>query len=240
MLLCSSIIYFSPGIDYNRGTMTEKRRRSKRVELPLGVRFRTTYGARDYSPGITTNISDEGLGLAAHDFRFIVYENLELIIGLPGKGDSVALYGDVVWKRQSGPRCLAGIQLRMKDRDSQRAAMEKIFSFPSPPPPPAHRLGIVRNYNQDSGTCRVTFRLLREDARTARYVTIAGDFNNWDSAGSPMTRLENGDFVITMDLESSREYKYVYLVDGSRRQNDWYADKYARNESGVKASVVIL
>ena len=106
--------------------MIENKRKFKRFKLPLSLKFRPTYGATEYSSGVTTNLSSEGFGLEADDFSFIMYEHLELIIDLPGTENSVSLFGDVVWKRQAGKKCLAGIEFKMKDKSMQKEAIEKI------------------------------------------------------------------------------------------------------------------
>jgi len=201
-----------------------------------------------------------------------MYENVEFIVELPGNKNSASLFGDVVWKKQAGRRCLAGIELRMKDKGMQKETIENILTSSNIPlhsiysPDSDHiihdktglisltkatgpdwqsselsdKLGVIKQYYEDGSRCKVTFRLLREAAGDSLNVTIVGDFNDWDSSRSPMTRLENGDFVITMELEGKREYRFRYLINGRRWENDRYADKYARNESGVKSSVVIL
>ena len=252
--------------------MLESKRKFKRFDLQRGVKFRPTYGATEYSTGVARNLSCEGLALDAHDFRFIIFENLELIIDIPGNGASVSLSGDILWKRQDGQRCLAGIKFRMKDKIMQEAAIGKIFSssdipanymynndfeyivheeavkksLPEPddqnltPPGPPNKLGFIKQHHENGTKCTVTFRLLREMAKNARNVTIVGDFNGWDESKSPMTRLANGDFVITMELESKREFSFRYLIDGHRWVNDWYADKFVRNAKGSKYSVIIV
>ena len=101
-------------------------------------------------------------------------------------------------------------------------------------------MGFIKQYYEGGSRCKVTFRLLRETAGDARNVAIVGDFNNWDTSESEMIRLENGDFIITMDLDTKREYRFRYLLDGIRWKNDWYADKYAKDDSGSKASVVVV
>lgn len=252
--------------------MIENKRKFKRFNFPLGVKFRPTYGAIDYCMGTTINLSSEGIGLDAHDFRFILYENLEMIIEIPEKGITVSLFGDVLWKKQYGRRCLAGIKFRMEDKSGQEDAVRKILTCSniaainmnskdakdlmneaaeeSPVPERAspvgelleipNKLGFIKRYYENGTKCRVTFRLLREMAKNTQKVTIVGDFNNWDGSESSMKRLENGDFVITMVLDSKREYRFKYLVDGHRWENDWYADKFVANDYGSKDSVVIV
>ncbi|MBI5057243.1 MAG: PilZ domain-containing protein [Nitrospirae bacterium] len=244
--------------------MPETKRKFRRFDMQLGVIFRPTYGATDYATGVTTNISCEGLGLDADDFKFIMYENLELLIGLPGKGDSVSLSGDVLWKNQDGKRCSAGVKFRMKDKAVQEEALAKIFSASNVPEIDMYncdweykihkeaekknkkalllpnKLGFIKQYNGDGKKCKVTFRLLKEMAKNSQNVALAGEFNNWDASKSPMTRLDNGDFVITLELFCKRRYRFKYLIDGQRWENDWYADRFVRNDEGSKDSVVIV
>jgi len=190
-----------------------------------------------------------------------MYENLELLIGLHGGEGPVSLFGDILWKRQSGKKCSAGIKLRMKDKGMREETIKKIFLYSnipvhnmfssdpdylihkdhvSGPPELPNKLGLIKNYHEGGKKCKVTFRLLKEIAKNSQNVTIVGDFNNWDVSMSPMTRLANGDFVITMDLESRRTYRFRYLIDGHRWENDLYADIFVRNNYGSKDSVVIV
>ncbi len=215
-----------------------------RFAVPFNVKFRPTYGATDYSTGVTRDLCIEGFRLEAHDFRFIVYEHLELIVEFPGDKNPVSIFGDVVWKRQAGRRCLAGIKFGMKDNERQKQAIEKIFSFSNIPYMESsglpNKLGFIKQYYDDGSRCKVTFRLLKETAGNARNVCIIGDFNDWDASETRMVRIDNGDFIITLDLDSRKEYGFSYLIDGSRRENDWYADKYARHTFGFKISVVAV
>lgn len=233
--------------------MEKDRRRSERFGSALEVRFRPTYGAKEYYPAKAVNISCDGMGLDADDFRFILYENLELVINAFGNGDQVSLFGDIVWKRQIGSRCLAGVQFRMKDRKKQTDAVDMLISsikIPEGTGPgngsseasliPVHKLGFIKHYYQDGARCTVVFRLLRDAAKNARSVMIVGDFNDWDASRSPMSRIENGDFVITIELRSGKEYRFSYLVDGHHWVNDWYADRFVTSASGSRVSVVAV
>jgi 1,4-alpha-glucan branching enzyme len=71
-------------------------------------------------------------------------------------------------------------------------------------------------------------------------VTIVGDFNNWNLTENKMKKLKNGDFTLTMDLPCSREYRFRYLIDSNRWENDWFADKYLPNNFGADDSVVVV
>lgn len=100
--------------------------------------------------------------------------------------------------------------------------------------------GIQKQYLKSNGSCNVTFRLPKEAARDAHLVTIVGDFNNWNATETKMKKLKNGDFKITLKLPHGREYRFRYLIDSNRWENDWCADKYVPNSFGCDDSIVIV
>ncbi|MEN8263184.1 MAG: isoamylase early set domain-containing protein [Nitrospirota bacterium] len=101
-------------------------------------------------------------------------------------------------------------------------------------------LGIKKQYLQSNGSCNVSFRLPKEAAPDAQNVAIAGDFNNWDSTETLMKKLKSGDFKLTLKLHRDKEYRFRYLIDGKRWENDWCADKYVPNPYGCDDSLVIV
>jgi len=95
---------------------------------------------------------------------------------------------------------------------------------------------LKKNYTKTGKFCRVTFKLLAEvNAQTA---ALCGDFNNWAPDTHLMKRLKDGSFSTTVSLSSSRSYRFRYLLDGKRWENDWEADAYVPNEYGNYNSVV--
>jgi 1,4-alpha-glucan branching enzyme len=85
--------------------------------------------------------------------------------------------------------------------------------------------------------CKVTFTL--PEAIKAETAYLVGDFNNWDEKATPMKLIKkNGQFSITLDLETGREYQFRYLVNGTEWHNDWHADKYVPNPFSGDNSVV--
>ncbi len=100
--------------------------------------------------------------------------------------------------------------------------------------------GIKKQYLKSDSSCNVTFRLPKEAAPDAQVITIVGDFNNWNSTETLMKRLKSGDFKITLKLPSDREYRFRYLIDSNRWENDWCADKYVPNFFGCDDSIVII
>ncbi|NOZ24585.1 MAG: hypothetical protein GXO94_00605 [Nitrospirae bacterium] len=133
-----------------------------------------------------------------------------------------------------------------KDSRSAKPAPKPAPAKPAAGPEPAKPVkgwkvtGIKKQYLKTRPVCRVTFRLPKEAAPDARKVSIVGDFNNWDKGSAVMKRLKNGDFTITMELETGREYCYRYLIDATRWENDWWADRYRPNPFGCDDSVVVL
>jgi 1,4-alpha-glucan branching enzyme len=100
--------------------------------------------------------------------------------------------------------------------------------------------GIKKQYLKSKSLCKVTFKLPKEAAPDAQTVNIVGDFNRWNKEETPMKRLKNGDFTVTLELETGREYKFKYLIDDIRWENDWHADRYEPNVYGTDDSVVVV
>lgn len=98
----------------------------------------------------------------------------------------------------------------------------------------------AKRYLKTSPVCRVSFRLPAEVAPGECAVHVAGDFNGWEIDATPMIRLKNGDYGVTVNLETGREYRFRYLIDGCRWENDWAADRYDPNPHGEFDSVVVV
>lgn len=98
---------------------------------------------------------------------------------------------------------------------------------------------IKKQYFKSKNYCRVTFRFPKEAASGAKIVTVVGEFNEWSLIKNPMQRLKSGDFKLEIDLPTQKEYRFRYLIDGYRWENDWHADKYIPNPYGCDDSVVV-
>lgn len=95
---------------------------------------------------------------------------------------------------------------------------------------------LKKSYTKTGKTCRVTFKLPAEvEAETA---AVCGEFNNWEPNANPMKRLKDGSFSTTVSLEAGNDYRFRYLLDSTRWENDWEADKYVPNEHGSDDSIV--
>jgi 1,4-alpha-glucan branching enzyme len=93
-----------------------------------------------------------------------------------------------------------------------------------------------KNYTKTGRSCKVTFELPANV--NAEKVSLCGEFNEWDPEKNPLKKSKDGSFSITISLKPGRSYRYRYLVDGERWENDWSADEYLPNEFGSDDSVV--
>ena len=95
-----------------------------------------------------------------------------------------------------------------------------------------------KTYTKTRRSCRVTFRLPADVE--AEQAALCGEFNEWEPDQHVMRRLKDGSFSVTLSLEAGREYRFRYLLDDERWENDWSADKYVANTFGSEDSVVIV
>ena len=95
----------------------------------------------------------------------------------------------------------------------------------------------MRKQHLKNGTCKVTFDLTA--GAGVKDVHLCGEFNDWSPTATPMTRRKDGTFRVTVALEPGRSYRFRYLLDGDRWENDWAADDYVPNEYGGDDSVVV-
>jgi 1,4-alpha-glucan branching enzyme len=96
----------------------------------------------------------------------------------------------------------------------------------------------TKSYSKTGSVCRVTFRLPAEvDAEQA---ALCGEFNDWDAEANPMKQLKNGSFSATISLPAGQSYRYRYLLDNERWENDWDAEAYSVNEFGGDDSIVTV
>jgi 1,4-alpha-glucan branching enzyme len=97
---------------------------------------------------------------------------------------------------------------------------------------------LKKSYSKTGKVSRVTFKY--SNPERAEAATLAGEFNNWSLQETPMKRLKNGSFSVTISLQAGYSYRFRYVLDGKAWVNDEKADSYAPNEYGVDNSVVIV
>ena len=95
---------------------------------------------------------------------------------------------------------------------------------------------IKKTYPKAGRSCRVTFELPPEVNAETAY--LCGEFNEWDETAHPMKRRRDGSHTLTVSLKPGQEYRFRYLLDGGRWENDWDADAYVPSHFGSEDSVV--
>lgn len=73
----------------------------------------------------------------------------------------------------------------------------------------------------------------------ASSVAVVGEFNDWSHTALEMERDDGGSWSATTELPSGR-YRFRYLIDGERWENDRRADSYEPNEFGGDDSVMVV
>jgi 1,4-alpha-glucan branching enzyme len=97
-----------------------------------------------------------------------------------------------------------------------------------------------KQYLKSKPMCKVTFRLPADIANAAKEANVVGEFNNWDVTATPMKRLKDGTFTITIDLERDREYQFRYLLDRKQWENASNADRYVTTPFGDSFNSIVI
>ncbi|WPD22462.1 MAG: isoamylase early set domain-containing protein [Candidatus Electrothrix aestuarii] len=97
---------------------------------------------------------------------------------------------------------------------------------------------LIKNYTKTKKKCRVTFKCPNHEQASS--AVLAGEFNGWSITDTPMNKLKDGSFSVTISLAANSSYNFRYVLDGSLWINDPEADEYVANEHGESNSVVIL
>ena len=97
---------------------------------------------------------------------------------------------------------------------------------------------LIKHYTKTRKKCRVTFKYPNQEH--AGSAALAGEFNGWSLSETPMNKLKDGSFSVTISLDSGYSYTFRYVLDGSLWVNEPEADEYAQNEYGESNSVLIL
>jgi 1,4-alpha-glucan branching enzyme len=96
-------------------------------------------------------------------------------------------------------------------------------------------MAIKKQYLKSKPVCKVTFAIHAEEAQN---VALVGSFNEWNTEATQLTKLKNGTFKGTVDLEKDNSYEFRYVVDGTY-VNDEQADAYQWNEFAAAENGVL-
>jgi 1,4-alpha-glucan branching enzyme len=98
---------------------------------------------------------------------------------------------------------------------------------------------VKKSYSKGRQVCKVTFSLPKPAVSGAKSVVVVGDFNDWGSKPTPLKPQKDGSFATALELEAGRTYRFRYLIDGKKWENDWAADRYEASDiAGAENSVV--
>ena len=101
-----------------------------------------------------------------------------------------------------------------------------------------YTMSLKKQFLKSKDVCKVTFAISAEEANGADTVHVVGEFNNWNESQDSLKKFKNGNFKVTLNLESEKEYQFKYLVNGETWINDTEADSYAQNSFSGENSVV--
>lgn len=83
---------------------------------------------------------------------------------------------------------------------------------------------IRKQFLKSRPVCKVSFKIPEGVANGAKNAHVVGEFNDWSTMATPMRRLKNGAFRVTIDLATGRSYQFRYLLGQSQWENDPDAD----------------
>lgn len=101
-------------------------------------------------------------------------------------------------------------------------------------------MSIKKQFLKTKPTCKVNFKVSKEQAAGAAKVNLVGDFNNWNETSDAMNELKDGSFSFNLDLETGRNYRFRYLIDGTNWINDEAADGYEPSGFGDSQNSLII
>ena len=97
---------------------------------------------------------------------------------------------------------------------------------------------LKKNYTKSGSKCRVTFKVPAE--LEAERVALLGEFNSWDAESHPLTPRKDGSHSLTISLEAGQEYRFRYLLDSERWENDEAADSLVPNRFGTRDGIITV
>lgn len=92
---------------------------------------------------------------------------------------------------------------------------------------------VTTKYVKSRNVCKVKFECPQEELPqdiTIDTVAVAGEFNGWDPAATPMKYSQKKkSWSATVELEPAIAYQYRYVINGEHWENDWHAEEYIAN-----------
>ena len=76
------------------------------------------------------------------------------------------------------------------------------------------------------------------NAPRAETVRLVGDFNGWDLAATPMRRMPDGRWTVSLEVHHGH-HQYLFVVDG-KRMLDPNASGVTRNDHNERVSLIAV
>ncbi len=99
-------------------------------------------------------------------------------------------------------------------------------------------MSIKKQVLKSKPVCKVTFKVSKAEAGSAAEVAVLGDFNAWNPAADVMSKLKDGSFSHTIEMESGKSYRFRYLADGTTWFDEPEADAQESSEFGSSNNVI--
>jgi 1,4-alpha-glucan branching enzyme len=98
-------------------------------------------------------------------------------------------------------------------------------------------MSVKKQFVKTKPVCKVTFSV---EAKTANQASVVGDFNNWSLEEGALSKLKNGTFKATFELNKDAIYEFKYVIDGVF-VNEPEADSFRWNDyAGAENSVLAI
>jgi 1,4-alpha-glucan branching enzyme len=101
-------------------------------------------------------------------------------------------------------------------------------------------MSIEKKFLKAKPVCKIKFSLSGDQYKSASSILLVGDFNNWKIGETPLKKAKTGIWSVSLDLETGKDYRFRYLIDGTNWENDSEADKYTPSGLGSENSVLAL
>ena len=96
---------------------------------------------------------------------------------------------------------------------------------------------IDKKFTPKRTVCKVTLAIPEEWAN--KEVAVVGEFNDWNESATKLEKKGNA-WKTELRLKPESTYKFKYLIDGERWENDDAADGYVANEFGTEDSLISI
>ncbi|WNO08456.1 isoamylase early set domain-containing protein [Teredinibacter sp. KSP-S5-2] len=100
-------------------------------------------------------------------------------------------------------------------------------------------MSIKKQFLKSRPVCKVKFTVPKDQVSEANKVCIVGEFNDWDTSATEMTRLKSGAFTATLELDKDKDHQFRYLVDENYWINEEDADGFVPSNIGSEQNCVI-